>query len=134
MSLLLRPRVLVFAAIAIGSGLLLGLAGWPQPHRTSEFGCLILAAILAFSLPMPKSASGWGTMPLSFVVDFTSLLLLGPNPALLVAAAGTGTRGLSGAQRPQQYFRMLMTGAIVMASTQAAGFVHQVLGGTMGHF
>ena len=133
-SLLPRSRVLVFGAIAIGAGLLLGLAGWPQPHRTSEFGGLILAAILASSLPMPKSATDWGTMPLSFVVDFTSLLLLGPNATLLVAAAGTGTRGLSEAQRPQQYFRMLMTAAIVMASTQAAGFAHQALGGTMGHF
>ncbi len=133
-SLLPRSRVLVFGAIAIGAGLLLGLAGWPQPHRTSEFGGLILAAILASSLPMPKLATDWGTMPLSFVVDFTSLLLLGPNATLLVAAAGTGTRGLSEAQRPQQYFRMLMTAAIVMASTQAAGFAHQALGGTMGHF
>jgi diguanylate cyclase (GGDEF)-like protein/PAS domain S-box-containing protein len=133
-SLLPRPRVLVFGAIAIGSGLLLGTAGWPQPDRTSEFGGLIFAAILASSLATPKSATGWGTMPLSFVVEFTSLLRLGPNAALLVAAAGTGTRGLSEAQRPQKYFRMLMAAAIVMASTQAAGFAHQVLGGTTGHF
>src|SRR5580765_880909 len=133
-NLLPRSRVLVFGAIALGAGLLLGLADWPQPHRTAEFGGLILAAILASSLPMPKSATGWGTMPLSFIVDFTSLLLLGPNATLLVAAAGTGTRGLSEAQRPQQYFRMLMTAAIVMAATQAAGLAHQALGGTMGHF
>src|SRR4030095_9300123 len=106
-SFLPRPRVLVFGAIAIGSGLLLGLAGWPQPHRTSEFGGLIFAAILASSLPTPKSAPGWGTRRLSFGVDFASLLLLGPNATLLVAAAGTGTRGLSEARRPQHYFRML---------------------------
>jgi len=133
-SLLPRPRVLVFGAIAIGSGLLLGLAGWPQPDRTSEFGGLIFAAILASSLPTPKSTTGWGTMPLSFVVEFTSLLLLGSNATLLVAAAGTGTRGLSEARRPQHYFRMLMTAAIVMTSTQSAGLAHQALGGTMGHF
>src|SRR5262245_1137939 len=133
-SLLPRPRVLVFGTIAIGSGLLLGLAGWPQPDRTSEFGGLIFAAILASSLPSPKSATDWGTMPLSFVAEFTSLLLLGPNATLLVAKAGTGTRGLCEAQRPQKYFRMLMTAAIVMASTQAAGIAHQMLGGTMGHF
>ena len=129
-----RSRVLVFATIAIGSGLLLELAGWPQPHRTFEFGGLILAAILASSLSIPKSTTDWGTMPLSFVVDFASLLLLGPNATLLVAAAGSGTRGLADAQRPQQYFRMLMTVAIVLASTQAAGFAHLALGGTMGHF
>src|SRR5262245_500746 len=97
--LLPRPRVLVFGAIAIGSALFLGLAGWPQPDRTSEFGGLIFAAILASSLPTAKSATGWGTMPLSFVVEFTSLLLLGPNATLLVVAAGTGTRGLAEARR-----------------------------------
>jgi hypothetical protein len=96
---------------------------------------LILAAILTSAFAMQQSTTNdWATVRPSFVVDFTSLLLLGPNATLLVAAAGTGTRGLAEAQRPQQYFRMLMTAAIVMASTQAAGLAHQALGGTMGHF
>ena len=34
-------------------------------------------------------------MPPSFVVDFGSLLLLGPNATLLVATAGTVTQGLT---------------------------------------
>src|SRR5438093_4312976 len=129
-----RSRVLAFAAIAIGSGLLLGLASWPQPHRTFEFGGLILAAILASSLPIPRSTKDWGTMPLSFVVDFASLLLLGPNATLLVAAAGTVTQGLTDTRRPPPPFRLLMTVAIVLTATQAAGFAHAALGGTMGHF
>ena len=46
-----------------------------------------------------STAKDWATMPLSFVVDFTSLLLLGPNATMLVAAAGTGTQGLTDSQR-----------------------------------
>ena len=37
-------------------------------------------------------------MPPSFVIDFTSLLLLGPNATMLVATAGTVTQGLTDSQ------------------------------------
>ena len=62
--------------VAIGAGVLLGFAGWPQPHRTLEFSGLILAAILTSALAMQQSTTqDWATMPPSFVIDFTSLLL-----------------------------------------------------------
>ena len=86
------PVVVAFAVIAIGAGMFLGLAGWPQPHRTLEFSGLILAAILTSALAMQQSPTkDWATMPLSFVIDFTALLLLGPQAAMLVAAAGAVT-------------------------------------------
>src|SRR5436190_304948 len=91
--------VVLFAAAAIGAGALLGFAGWPQPQRTLEFSGLILAAILASALATQRSATqDWATMPPSFVIDFTSLLLLGPNAAMLVATAGTVTQGLTDSQ------------------------------------
>ena len=130
-----RFGVVAFAAIAIGAGVLLGFADWPQPHRTLEFSGLILAAILTSALAMQQSTTqDWATMPPSFVIDFTSLLLLGPHATMLVATAGTVTQGLTDSQRSHPSRRMLLNAATVMVATQAAGFAHQALGGTMGHF
>ena len=115
--------------------MLLGLAGWPEPNRTIEFCSLIVAAILISALAVQRSATtDWATMPLSFVIDFTSLLLLGPNATLLVAGAGTITQGLTDSQRSPLTFRLLMNAATVMLAAQAAGLAHLALGGTMGHF
>src|SRR6267142_19519 len=126
--------VVVFAAIAIGAGVLLGLAGWPQPHRTLEFSGLILAAILTSALASQQSTTkDWATMPPSFVVDFISLLLLGPNATMLVVTAGTVTQGLTDSERSHPIRRTLLNAATVMAATQAAGAAHLALGGTMGH-
>jgi diguanylate cyclase (GGDEF)-like protein/PAS domain S-box-containing protein len=130
-----RSYVLAFAAVAIGAGVLLGLAGWPQPNRTIEFSSLIGAAILISALAVQRSATtDWATMPLSFVIDFTSLLLLGPNATLLVASAGTITQGLTDSQRSPLTLRLLMNAATVMLAAQAAGLTHLALGGTMGQF
>src|SRR5258706_3490342 len=132
------PRLsglIAFAAIAIGTGTLLGFAGWPEPHRTLEFSGLILAAILTAALAMRQStAQDWATMSPSFVIDFISLLLLGPNATMLVATAGTVTQGFTDSPHPHPARRVFLNAATVMVATQAAGFAHRALGGTMGHF
>jgi diguanylate cyclase (GGDEF)-like protein/PAS domain S-box-containing protein len=132
-----RPRrsdVVAFAAIATGAAVLLGLAGWPEPHRTLEFCGLILAAIATSALAKQQSTTDWATIPPSFIVDFTSLLLLGPHATMLVATAGTVTQGLTDSQRLHPLRRMLLNAATVLAATQAAGLAHRALGGTMAHF
>jgi len=130
-----QSRVFVFAAIATGAGLLLGFAAWPQLHLTLEFSGLILAAILTSALALRHSTTDdRAPMPLSFVIDFTSLLLLGPDATMLVATAGTVTHGLTGSERSHPYRRMFLNAATVMVAIQAAGSAHLALGGTMGHF
>src|SRR2546422_1249714 len=130
-----RSGLVVFAAIAIGAGMLLGFAGWPQPHRTIEFSSLILAAILTSALATQRSTTkDWAIMPPSFVIDFSSLLLLGPDATMLVATAGTITEGLTDSARALPIRRMLVNTATVMAATQAAGSAYRALGGTLGHF
>ena len=114
--------------------MLLGLADWPLPDRTVEFPGLILAAILTSAVVMRQfTTRDWATMPLSFVIDFTSLLLLGPNATMLVSTAGTVTAGLTGSQYANP-IRMVLTAATGLVAIQAAGLAHQSLGGTMGHF
>ena len=74
----------LFAAVATGAVLLMGLSGWPQPDRTLEFSGLIVAAILTSVLAVQRpAAEERGMMPLSYVIHFAALLLFGPH----------GTRG-----------------------------------------
>jgi diguanylate cyclase (GGDEF)-like protein/PAS domain S-box-containing protein len=134
-SLSRRSQVVLIAAVAIAAGSLLGFVEWPPSRGTLEFAGLILAAVLTAVLTaQPSPTLGWATMPPSFVVDFTSLLLLGPNPTMLVAAAGSVTQGLADSRQPDRTGRVLSNAAIAMAATQVAGFAHRALGGTLGHF
>src|SRR6186997_183180 len=88
--------VLVFSAVAIAAGALLGLAGWPQPDRTPEFSGLVLVALVASALAMQHvTAKDWTAMPPSFLVDLTALLLLGPHAMTFVATAGAIIQGLT---------------------------------------
>jgi diguanylate cyclase (GGDEF)-like protein/PAS domain S-box-containing protein len=130
-----RSAIALFAAIAIAAGALLGLAGWPQPHRTIEFCGLIAAAILIAAAAMPPStAKDASIMPPSFVITFAALLLLGPNAAMVVAIAGAVTERLADSQRLHPLRRVLLNAAVLMAAIQAAGLAHRALGGTLGHF
>jgi diguanylate cyclase (GGDEF)-like protein/PAS domain S-box-containing protein len=130
-----RSVVLAFALVAIGAGVFLGLAGWPQPDRTLEFSGLILAALLTSALAIQHStAKDWATMPPSFVIDFTALLLLGPHATMFVATIGAVMQGLTDSEGPHRSLRTLFNAATVVVAAQAAGLLHQVFGGTIGTF
>jgi diguanylate cyclase (GGDEF)-like protein/PAS domain S-box-containing protein len=126
---------IAIAAAAIGAGMLLGITGWLEPHRSLAFSGVILAAVLTSAFAMQRSnAAGRAAMSPSFVIDFMSLLLFGPGPTMLVTAAGTMTQGLADSDRSHLPRRMLSNVVTIMVATQAAGFAHRALGGTMGHF
>jgi diguanylate cyclase (GGDEF)-like protein/PAS domain S-box-containing protein len=134
MGFLRGSSILTFTVVAIWAGVLLGFAYWPGPDQVLQYSALILAAILTRALATQRSAAkGWATAPPSFVIDFGSLLLLGPNATMLVASAGTVTQGLSESRLdlPRRMFLNLTTAVV---ATQTAGFVHRLLGGTLGHF
>ena len=127
--------ILVFAVIAIGGGVLLGMSGWPQPDRTLEFSGLILAAMLIAALAVQHSSTkNWATVPPSFVIDFTALLLLGPKAAMVVATAGAVMQWLTDSTRPRSVRDGLFHGLTVVAAAQTAGLLHHALGGTIGTF
>jgi diguanylate cyclase (GGDEF)-like protein/PAS domain S-box-containing protein len=132
------PRVsisAIVALVAIGAAAFLGLAGWVQPHHSLEISGLILASILASALPTtPSAVEDWTILPPSFVADFAAVLLLGPNAAIIVAAAGTAGRGPANSHGSRSLLRTLMNTVTVILATQAAGLVYVAFGGTMGHF
>ncbi len=122
-------------AAAIAAGFLLGYGAGLGPQRTVEFCALILAAMLisAFSAQSAYSDNR-ATMPASFVFEFISLIIFGAHAATLVVIAAVAARAFADSQRPPALLRTLTSVITVAAATQAAGYVHQALGGTLGQF
>ena len=133
-SALPHPRLYVFAAMAPVAGVLVGIAGWPQPDRTLEFASLLLAAVLTSALSAQWPAGSYATaMRPPFIVEFIALLLLGPLAALAVAAAGAVARVLTD-RTAHQWCGVVPCAATTLAAIGAAGAVHLALGGPIGHF
>src|SRR5262245_30544952 len=74
----------VFAAVALGVAAILGWTGWPEPNRIFDLPVLMTAALGASFMPLQRPATKVVMQP-SFVIEFASLLLLGPNAAMLLA-------------------------------------------------
>jgi diguanylate cyclase (GGDEF)-like protein len=91
--------------------------------------------MLIAALALQHSATkNWATVPPSFVIDFTALLLLGPNAAMVVATAGAVMQWLTDSTRPRSVREGLFHVLTVVAAAQTAGLLHHALGGTIGTF
>ena len=72
------------------------------------------------------------TLSMSYAVDFASLLLLGPNLTMIVAATSAWTQGtFRTPSRPAPY-RTLYSMASLVLTVKAAGWAFTALGGTFG--
>ena len=71
-------------------------------------------------------------MPPSFVINFSALLLFGPNVAMLVATAGAVTPGFLGSRRAFPRRQMLVEATLAIVATQIAGLAFRSLGGMSG--
>jgi diguanylate cyclase (GGDEF)-like protein/PAS domain S-box-containing protein len=127
--------LLTVVAAAIAAGCLLGYWARLGPQRTAEFCALVLAAMLvsAFSARTASSDTR-ATMPASFVIEFIALVLFGAHAATLVAIVAVAARAFADSERPPALLRTLTSVVTVAAATQAAGYVHQSLGGTLRQF
>src|ERR1043166_7748553 len=100
---------------------------------------LPFAVIAVVSLPIAAfavrsgAAEDRGMMPPSFVVDFTALLLLGGDAALVIAALGVVTRwAVKDHTRP--LLRTLVNGLAVLSGTEAAWLAYRAAGGAAPPF
>jgi diguanylate cyclase (GGDEF)-like protein/PAS domain S-box-containing protein len=127
-------RLAIAAAALTGAVVLAGLAGWPEAGRI-EFPAMIVAAVLVAAFAQRSAAAeDRGLMPPSFVVDFTTLLLVGGEAALCVAAAGIAIRELAAVGRARPLRKVLLDAAAILIATGAAWLAYSAVGGTPRHF
>ena len=130
----LAAQAYVAVMVALGA-LTLASYGRLPAGQTLEFVGLALAAILtsAFKLHLPTTKNR-ATLSVAFVIDFTSLLVLGPGPTLLIASAGALAQSTIVVKRRNPLYRTLFNIACLAITVQATGWSYQALGGTSQQF
>jgi diguanylate cyclase (GGDEF)-like protein/putative nucleotidyltransferase with HDIG domain len=132
-SLPLAARIYVCAVIGVGAVMLAAFFPTHFVGRPWLFaGLLLLSSITSVfkvNLPLARRSS---TMSVSYAVDFASLLLLGPNETMLVAAASAFSQCTFRIKERNPIHRTLFSMACLVITVQAAGFVFHRLGGQAG--
>ena len=129
----LAARCYVTAVIALGA-LLIALR---VPHATfpdvTLFGSLavlsIAASHLKLHLPHPRGSS---TMSVSYVVEFTGILLLGPDATMLIAALSAWAQATLQVKGRNPAYRTLFNIALLVITIQLAGSTYHAMGLTTG--
>ncbi|HEY3042866.1 MAG TPA: HD domain-containing phosphohydrolase, partial [Vicinamibacterales bacterium] len=88
--------------------------------------CSSLASALKVNLPL---VSGGSTMSVSYAVDFASLILLGANETMLVAAISAWSQCTFKTRTRSAPFRTAFSMASLVLTVKAAGWVYTWLGG-----
>jgi diguanylate cyclase (GGDEF)-like protein/putative nucleotidyltransferase with HDIG domain len=131
-SLPLAARIYVCAIIAIGAGL---VAAFFPTHAASPLLFLTLlllssvTSVFKVNLPLARRSS---TMSVSYAVDFASLLLLGPNETMIVAAASAFSQCTFRIKERNPIHRTLFSMSCLVITVQAAGVVYHWMGGHPG--
>jgi diguanylate cyclase (GGDEF)-like protein/putative nucleotidyltransferase with HDIG domain len=133
----LPARLYVGAVIAAGGGLAVAYfpIGTFDPDTSLLFLCLLalssLTSIFKVNLPLARSGS---TMSVSYAVDFASLLLLGADATMLVAAASAYTQCTFRIKERNPIHRTFFSMACLVLTVQGAGLAYTALGGVPGRF
>src|SRR3954468_19634728 len=90
-----------------------------------------LTSVFKVNLPLARSGS---TMSVSYAVDFASLLLLGPNETMFVAAVSAWSQCTFRIKEQNPIHRTFFSMSCLVVTVQAAGSVYIYLGGVPGHF
>ena len=129
----LGARVYVCSVIALGGALL--VANFPTQLAGNPWLFLALlllsslTSVFKVNLPLARRSS---TMSVSYAVDFASLLLLGPNETMLVAAASAFSQCTFRIKERNPMHRTLFSMACLVLTVQAAGWAYSALGGHPG--
>src|SRR6185436_19399235 len=88
-----------------------------------------ITSVFKVNLPLARRSS---TMSVSYAVDFLSLLLLGPNETMIVAAASAFSQCTFRIKERNPIHRTLFSMACLVVTVQVAGLVYHALGGQPG--
>ena len=129
----LAGRIYVFAMIALGAVLMANaLSSW-ELARPGLFAVLLIMSVIssAMKIDIPLGV-GSSCISLSYAVDFTALLLLGPAPTMLIAVASGWSQATFRMSVRNPAHKTLFSMATLAASVAAAGIAYTGLGGRYG--
>src|SRR5438445_7954476 len=125
----IAARLFVCAVLAAGAFILAIFL----PHTITNpalfailLGCSSLASALKVSLPLATHGS---TMSISYAVDFASLLLLGADETMLVAATSAWSQCTFKVPSRSPLYRTLFSMASLVLTVKLAGLVYAWFGG-----
>ena len=125
----------IYVCTVIGVGAVLFAAFFPTHFVGNPllFITLLLlssvTSVFKVNLPLARRSS---TMSVSYAVDFASLLLLGPNETMVVAAVSAFSQCTFRIKERNPIHRTLFSMACLVVTVQAAGLVFHWLGGQAG--
>lgn len=119
-----------FIGAVITGGALVFAASAPVEYAQPGLTAALLTTMLAVSLLKLRLPLGLGqaTMSMAYVVDFTALVTLGVDVAMLIAAVGVLTQCTVNVRQAQPWFRAAFSVAAVVLSLQGAGWIWSALG------
>src|SRR5947208_1894001 len=132
-SLPLAARLFVVTtvtAVAVMLGVYLPHTQFAQPVLFLAL-LLLSSATAALKVHLPLTTGG-STMSVSYAVDFASLLLIGPDETMLVAAASALCQCSLNSKDRNPLYRTLFSMASLVVTVQGAGLAFHLLGGQVG--
>jgi diguanylate cyclase (GGDEF)-like protein/putative nucleotidyltransferase with HDIG domain len=127
-------RLYVCLVTAMGAAVLAASLPSVQFPRPTLFAALLMLSVVsaALKVDMPLGA-GTSCISLSYAVNFTALLLLGPAPATLIATASCWFQCTFRMSERNPAYKTLFSMATLALSIAAAGATYTSLGGTLGN-
>jgi diguanylate cyclase (GGDEF)-like protein/putative nucleotidyltransferase with HDIG domain len=124
---------LYVGAVLAGGAIVLGVFAPRSFAQPGLFAVLLLCSSIASALKVSLPLAGSGsTMSVSYAVDFASLLLLGADATMLVAAASAWSQCTLRTKARAEPYRTLFSIASLVLTVKAAGVVYTWFGGTSG--
>ena len=131
-SLPLPARLYVGAMIALGAAVFVWFGWQASFDEPLLFLVLLLTSTLTSAFKVSLPLAHGSSMSVSYAVDFASLLLLGPNPTMIVAVTSAWSQCTLRMKVRNPFYRTCFSMACLAITVQAAGFAYAQFGGRTG--
>ena len=127
-------RAQFYVAIVMAAGASTFVKFFPDTFpRPALFAVLIVFSCVTsvWKVNLPISTSSGATLSVSYAANLMALLLLGLQPAIIIAVAGVVTQCTYKAKQSYPLYRTLFSAAAEVMTMAATGLMYQQLGGSL---
>src|SRR5690242_16987798 len=125
-------RTYVSAVILVGlATLAICIPRTAPPWGLFLFALAAACITSAWKVNLPIPLSSGSTLSVSYAADLMALLLLGPRPAVVIAAIGVWTQCTINIKQPYPLYRTVFSVAAEASTMAVTGLVFQMLGGSV---